>query len=432
MSSALDISGKAMAPILNDSKPKLKQLDGMRGLLCIGVIAINCNLYNTGANTLVGFFLIQSGLTAYLAYGDKTWDDEFRLSFFKRRSIRLLPMLIVSSFWQLFCSAFHIEIKDGEGFFGNVFSLIFLLSPLCCIPCMYRNLITFLVLMWCGSLTNGPGWYVAALLVLSVYFLPKLLAKYGEKWASAPPSWGLLLIFALAEGLQYGIALVAYYLTNKNENVWYWVTAAIYLGLPPLCRLVTFLFGLHIGRWAKFEVKVDRSAEPVWLKEARTLVPMLATFLVVFFMHGAFISEYHSHDPYPASPLLWSAVHMIHPFNVLAIICGLVMAPESMVSKLLASKPLLVLADLSYAMYLLHWGVITLYVVFTDKQWISIHGNPFGDDDFESEITVPDFFLVVAITTGISFPVTKWVEPAVRAWVKKRIGEGPQPSAGEV
>ena len=112
---------------------------------------------------------------------------------------------------------------------------------------------------------------------------------------------------------------------------------------------------------------------------------------------------------------------MIHPFNVLAIICGLVMAPDSMVSKLLASKPLLVLADLSYAMYLLHFGVITLYAVFMEKEWIIIQGNTLGDDDFKTELYAGDFFIVVAITTLISFPVTKWIEPAVRAWLKKKI-----------
>ena len=180
MSSTLDISAKEIAPVLNPEKIKLKQLDGMRGILCVGVIAINMQLYNTGANTLVGFFLIQSGLTAYLAYGDKTWDEDSKFAFFKKRLIRLLPMLIVSSFWQLFATAFHIEIKDGEGFFTNIFSLIFLFSPLCCIPCMYRNTILCLVLIWCGAVANGPGWYVAALLVLSVYFLPKLLSKNGD------------------------------------------------------------------------------------------------------------------------------------------------------------------------------------------------------------------------------------------------------------
>ena len=45
---------------------RLKQLDGLRGLLCMGVIAINMGLYNAGANTPVGVFLVLSGFVAFL------------------------------------------------------------------------------------------------------------------------------------------------------------------------------------------------------------------------------------------------------------------------------------------------------------------------------------------------------------------------------
>ena len=167
----------------------------------------------------------------------------------------------------------------------------------------------------------------------------------------------------------------------------------------------------------------DRSGEDWRLREARTLVPSFFTVLVLYFLHGVLIAEPHSHSPTPASPLHWAAVHLIHPFNVLAIISGLIMAPDSMLSRLLASKPFLVFADLSYAMYLLHWGVITLYVVLLDKDWISIYGDPLADDDdYENELYASDFVLVVLITTVLAFPVTKWLEPAVRAWLKSKMG----------
>ena len=62
-------------PAARASKPHLAQLDGLRGPLCVGVIAINMNLYDLGANLPVGVFLIASSITAFLAYGERAWDD---------------------------------------------------------------------------------------------------------------------------------------------------------------------------------------------------------------------------------------------------------------------------------------------------------------------------------------------------------------------
>ena len=41
---------------------RLKQLDGLRYPLSAGVIAINMQLYNAGANTPVAVFLVLSGV----------------------------------------------------------------------------------------------------------------------------------------------------------------------------------------------------------------------------------------------------------------------------------------------------------------------------------------------------------------------------------
>ena len=82
-------------------KAHLRQLDGLRGPLSAGVIAINMGLYNAGANFPVGVFFVLSGLTSFLAYADESWDDASRAQFFHRRMHRLLPMLLVSLSFQL-------------------------------------------------------------------------------------------------------------------------------------------------------------------------------------------------------------------------------------------------------------------------------------------------------------------------------------------
>ena len=60
-------------------------------------------------STLVGFFFVFSGLTSYLAYHGEAWDDSTlsvgnfdasRGHFFKKRLVRLLPMLLISAVCQ--------------------------------------------------------------------------------------------------------------------------------------------------------------------------------------------------------------------------------------------------------------------------------------------------------------------------------------------
>ena len=92
----------------------LKQLDGLRGPLALGVVAITMDLYNAGANTPVGFFLVLSGLTSFLAYGANEWDDASRAQFFVRRLVRLLPMLIVvgAVTWFARLPAWHVSTTN--------------------------------------------------------------------------------------------------------------------------------------------------------------------------------------------------------------------------------------------------------------------------------------------------------------------------------
>ena len=108
-------------------KRHLAQLDGLRGPLCIGVIAINMNLYDVGANLPVGVFLIASGITAYLAYGDRKWDDASHFEFFKKRLVRLLPMVLVSSCFQVCASAVWLD-RQASDFAGNLLSVALLLA----------------------------------------------------------------------------------------------------------------------------------------------------------------------------------------------------------------------------------------------------------------------------------------------------------------
>ena len=93
------------------------------------------------------------------------------------------------------------------------------------------------------------------------------------------------------------------------------------------------------------------------------MLPVLATAVVVTTLHGFLEPEPEMHRPTTGStPLQWVAIHLIHPFNTLALLCGLVAAPKSLIARALASPPFQLLAEMSYAIYLLHCAVCHVYV----------------------------------------------------------------------
>ena len=424
-------------------KLHLKQLDGLRGPLCVGVIAINMGLYNAGANIPVGVFLVLSGLTSFLAYSTKRWDDASCAQFFKRRLGRLLPMLLIATTFQL-CASIPWLLRPGVvvpgassgGIFAAMVTLLSLILTLagsgaicrgtacgCCQIDRWPRPPCALLPVVLGTYLNGPGWYVGLLLFLNAYFIPKLLAKYGDAWRAAPPSWVALLGWALPEALQYGLPLLVY-VASGSADAWYYATLYIYLGIPPLFRLVTLMFGLQLGRWTLFEASKERGAESRVISEAKTLLPMLASALIVTFLHGFLEPESELHRPDTgATPLQWAVIHVIHPFNVLALVCGLVAAPQSLVARFLASAPLAVAADLSYAMYLLHYGIITIYVFVFDKTWEAEFERLQASSD-ATALDARDYVCVVLLSIALAYPVTRWIEPLVAKWFEAHI-EGP-------
>ena len=134
------------------------------------------------------------------------------------------------------------------------------------------------------------------------------------------------------------------------------------------------------------------------------------------------------HNPSTGStPLQWALIHLIHPFNVLALVCGLVAAPRSLVGRLLASPPLLALAELSYAIYLLQYGILTAYANLLDKRWEGEYERLQASAD-APPLNACDYAAVVLLSTALAYPVTHWIEPRVAAWLKARIEPPPPPN----
>ncbi len=91
--------------ILISSKPRFEILDGLRGVAAMIVVAFHLfETYSPGSSEqiinhgylAVDFFFVLSGFVIGYAYDDR-WGSMSTWNFFKRRLIRLQPMVILGT-----------------------------------------------------------------------------------------------------------------------------------------------------------------------------------------------------------------------------------------------------------------------------------------------------------------------------------------------
>ena len=109
-----------MSKIYLSSKPRYEILDGLRGVAAMLVVAFHMfEIYSKGPDyqilnhgyLAVDFFFVLSGFVIGYAYDDR-WDRMSLGNFFKRRLIRLHPMLVLGTLF----GALTFYLSDSEAF----------------------------------------------------------------------------------------------------------------------------------------------------------------------------------------------------------------------------------------------------------------------------------------------------------------------------
>lgn len=170
------------------SKPRYEILDGLRGVAALMVITFHCfetYSWKSGIQIIdhgylaVDFFFILSGFVVGYAYDDR-WDRMSVTSFFKRRLVRLHPMVIMGTivgaclFFLRECEMFRVTEADGWTF------LIAFIMCLFMIPCTPKMGADGLHTWDEFNPFNGPNWsltfeYIANILyALVLRHLPKI------------------------------------------------------------------------------------------------------------------------------------------------------------------------------------------------------------------------------------------------------------------
>ena len=190
--------------LLKDSKPHYDILDGLRGVAALIVIVYHVYELYTGSPLphgylAVDFFFILSGFVIGYAY-DNRWDKMTVGGFFKRRLIRLHPMVIMGAVIGAATFLLQGSVKwDGS----HVSTGLVMLSMLCAM---------FMIPSTPGGVTevrgngemfplNGPSWSLFFEYLGNILYA--LLLRRLPKWALAVvcvESGGLLVMISTRAG----------------------------------------------------------------------------------------------------------------------------------------------------------------------------------------------------------------------------------------
>lgn len=380
------------------SKPRYAILDGLRGVAALVVILFHgFETYIPFFGTqhinhgylAVDFFFVLSGFVIGYAYDDR-WDRMSTWSFFKRRLIRLHPMVVAGTLFGA-CLFFF-----GE---SDYFSLIGGTEPWKFFLCIVLGLLmipagTGLDIRGWGETNslNGPNWS------LTFEYIGNIL--YAFVLRRLPTV--VLGMFCVASAfltmnLALGWDVFGFFAQPKYDVIGGWSITPdqMYVGFSRL--LYPFLCGLLISRLLpKFITKENPSGSPLGIRGGFWWASLL---LVVLFAVPQIGGKSCVADG------LYQVFAIVVMFPVIVLI-----GAGSKTTDKRSAKWCETLGNLSYPLYITHFPLM-----YMQMAWVSSH----KDSPVWHHVVLNLGILLVAI--GIAWAFLKLYDEPVRAWLKKKI-----------
>lgn len=380
------------------SKPRYAILDGLRGVAALVVILFHgFETYIPFFGTqhinhgylAVDFFFVLSGFVIGYAYDDR-WDRMSTWNFFKRRLIRLHPMVVAGTLFGA-CLFFF-----GE---SDYFSLIGGTEPWKFFLCIVLGLLmipagTGLDIRGWGETNslNGPNWS------LTFEYIGNIL--YAFVLRRLPTV--VLGMFCVASAfltmnLALGWDVFGFFAQPKYDVIGGWSITPdqMYVGFSRL--LYPFLCGLLISRLLpKFITKENPSGSPLGIRGGFWWASLL---LVVLFAVPQIGGKSCVADG------LYQVFAIVVMFPVIVLI-----GAGSKTTDKRSAKWCETLGNLSYPLYITHFPLM-----YMQMAWVSSH----KDSPVWHHVVLNLGILLVAI--GIAWAFLKLYDEPVRAWLKKKL-----------
>ncbi|BAV06152.1 Peptidoglycan/LPS O-acetylase OafA/YrhL, contains acyltransferase and SGNH-hydrolase domains [Filimonas lacunae] len=360
------------------TKPHYPVLDGLRGVAAILVVVFHiCEAHATShidqvinhGYLAVDFFFLLSGFVMGYAYDDR-WHKLTIGSFFKRRLIRLQPMVVMGMLVGAVCFYF-----SGSAAFPLIHTvLVWKLLLVMLIGCTLIPIpISMDIRGWQEMHPlDGPGWS------LFFEYVVNILYALGLRKLSKT-ALSILVIIA-------GGVLIHYAVTSKTGDViggWSLNEEQLRIG----CTRVLFPFfgGLLLSRITR---PVER--KHAFLISSVLLIIVLAMPRIGGFEHLWMNGLYDS-----------LSIILLFPLIVYVGAGGRQSGQPSKLCKWLG--------DLSYPLYITHYPFIYIYT-----GWVSNHKGIAVTE------ALPNALLTFAGTILVGYAALKWYDEPVRAWLTKK------------
>lgn len=380
------------------SKPRYAILDGLRGVAALVVILFHgFETYIPFFGTqhinhgylAVDFFFVLSGFVIGYAYDDR-WDRMSTWSFFKRRLIRLHPMVVAGTLFGA-CLFFF-----GE---SDYFSLIGGTEPWKFFLCIVLGLLmipagTGLDIRGWGETNslNGPNWS------LTFEYIGNILYAFVLRRLPTVVLGMLCVASAfLTMNLALGWDVFGFFAQPKYDVIGGWSITPdqMYVGFSRL--LYPFLCGLLISRLLpKFITKENPSGSPLGIRGGFWWASLL---LVVLFAVPQIGGKSCVADG------LYQVFAIVVMFPVIVLI-----GAGSKTTDKRSAKWCETLGNLSYPLYITHFPLM-----YMQMAWVSSH----KDSSVWHHVVLNLGILLVAI--GIAWAFLKLYDEPVRAWLKKKL-----------
>ncbi len=373
-----------------ESKPRYEILDGLRGVAAMIVVAFHLfETYSKGpmyqilnhGYLAVDFFFVLSGFVIGYAYDDR-WNRMTLWGFFKRRLVRLHPLVILGTL-----------IGAALFYFGGdcpLFSLVL----------------------------ETPWWKVVLLTLLGCLMLPALPSWDIRGWAEMNSlngaSWSLLW--------EYVANIIYALVVRRFSKLLLFIFVALSAVLTIDIALNIDMFGLlEVRSWAKYTVigGFGLSADQLYIGVARLLYPFFAGLLLsrinrLIKVKGGFwwcsllialilVVPHIGSVEQPWIDGLYNAVCILLLFPLIVM-----MGAGSTVTGKRSVAVCKFLGNISYPLYITHYPWI-----YVQMSWVADH----PDAPAATHIFVA--VAIFALALAIAYASLKLYDMPVREWLKR-------------
>ncbi len=370
----------------SDTKSHYKILDGLRGLAAVMVVAFHILETFTGGNhakqiinhgyLAVDFFFVLSGFVIGYAYDDR-WGKMSLSDFFKRRLIRLHPMIIIG----MLIGAVTFYFQDSFYF---------------------------------PAIHDTSVWKLLLVMVIGFTLVPVGRSLDIRGWSEMHPldgpAWSLF--FEYVANILY--ALFVRKLSNTILAILVFIAGAALIHLA-----VTSPHGDLIGGW---------SLEPAQLRIGftRLLYPFFAGLLLSrvvkpgrikhAFLWCSLLVVVALSIPRVGGDQAW--MNGIYDSLVVVFVFPIIVyiGASGVITHKYASKVNSFLGDISYPLYIVHYPFIYMYMA-----WVANNKDSLSGDSTDSLMTLILGAVVVFIATiAVAYASFRFYDVPMRKWLAKR------------